>query len=231
MEETLDNARFISYHRNQINPELLPESTLTFAYGDLKYEKLSRELSGTDSILRTKVLIEVNEDFHQADKLNFALESDILKQLVRCFTERQDIIRELASHAVLKVASTERGREILVQQGIIRDVRRLFDDEVVRIRHNAYACLINLGQFTYGVDSVIEFEIVPVLVDKLILEKEQEILILILQLMKILAEGEKAPDILLATPVLARLNTHLASKNAEIRELAALNLGSISYNV
>ncbi len=52
-------------------------------------------------------------------------------------------------------------------------MRRLFDDEVVKIRHNAYECLINVAQFTYGVDSVIEFEIIPVLVDKLILEKEQ----------------------------------------------------------
>lgn len=67
--------------------------------------------------------------------------------------------------------------------------------------------------------------------DKLILEKEEEILVLILQLMKILAEGEKAPILLLNTPVLARLNTHLASRNHQIRELAALNLGSISYNV
>jgi hypothetical protein len=46
-----------------------------------------------------------------------------------------------------------------------------------------------------------------------------------------LAEGEKAPSIILGTPALARLNTHLASKNQKIRELAALNLGSISYNV
>ena len=49
--------------------------------------------------------------------------------------------------------------------------------------------------------------------------------------MKILAEGEKAPILLLNTPVLARLNTHLASRNHNIRELSALNLGSISYNV
>lgn len=49
--------------------------------------------------------------------------------------------------------------------------------------------------------------------------------------MKILAEGERAPLILLNTPVLGRLNTHLASKNQFIRELAALNLGSISYNM
>jgi hypothetical protein len=91
--------------------------------------------------------------------------------------------------------------------------------------------LINLAQFTFGIDAVIEFDILPILVDKLILEKEEEILVLILRLMKILAEGEKAPIILLNTPALARLNTHLSSKNKLIRELAALNLGSISYNV
>lgn len=75
---------------------------------------MSREMAGTDNILRTKVLIEINEDFHQADKLNFALESDILKQLVKCFSEADNIIRELASRAVVKVACTEKGREILV---------------------------------------------------------------------------------------------------------------------
>lgn len=37
--------------------------------------------------------------------------------------------------------------------------------------------------------------------------------------------------ILLSTPVLARLNSHLVSKNKFIRELAALNLGSISFNM
>ena len=39
MEETLSNSRFISYHRNQINPQAHPESTLTFAYGSAKYGK------------------------------------------------------------------------------------------------------------------------------------------------------------------------------------------------
>jgi len=38
MEETLTNDRFISLHRNQINPEPMPQSTLTFAYGSLRYE-------------------------------------------------------------------------------------------------------------------------------------------------------------------------------------------------
>ena len=149
---------------------------------------------------------------------------------MKCFKESDATIRELAARAVLQIACTEKGRTTLIANRIIPDIRRLFDDSEIKIRNNAYVCLINLAQFTLGVDAVIEFEILPVLVDKLILEKEEPILILILELMKILAEGEKAPNILLSTPALSRLNTHLTSKNPRIRELAALNLGSLSYN-
>jgi len=103
---------------------------------------------------------------------------------------------------------------MLVDRRIVPDVRTLFDDSEKQIRRNAYVCLINLSQFTFGIDSVLNFDILPVLVDKLIIEKDEDILILILQLMKMLAEGEAAPNILLSTPVLSRLNHHLSSKNA-----------------
>lgn len=90
--------------------------------------------------------------------------------------------------------------------------------------------MINLAETRFGIDNVIDSGIIPTLIDKLIIEKDESILIIILQLIKILDEGEKAPAILLQTPALARLNTHLASKNEAIRELAALNIGSISFN-
>jgi hypothetical protein len=64
MEETLSYNRFISFHRNQINPEPHPKSTLTFAYGDQKYHKMTSEMQSTDDVLRKKVLVEINEDFH-----------------------------------------------------------------------------------------------------------------------------------------------------------------------
>jgi hypothetical protein len=88
---------------------------------------------------------------------------------------------------------------VLVERAIVTEVMKLFDDHEVKIRKNAYNCLINLAQFTFGIDSVIDFHILPVLVDKLIVEKNEETLILILHLMKILSEGEKAPIILLKT--------------------------------
>ena len=43
MEETLSNSRFITFHRQQINPEDDPQSTLTFAYGTSKYSKYSKK--------------------------------------------------------------------------------------------------------------------------------------------------------------------------------------------
>lgn len=44
-----------------------------------------------------------------------------------------------------------------------------------------------------------------------------------------LMEGEEAPVVIQATNALKHLNMHLTSKNARIRELSAISLGSISY--
>lgn len=90
--------------------------------------------------------------------------------------------------------------------------------------------MINIAEFTQGIDSIIQCNIIPILVDKLNEEKDENILILILSLLKILIEGEAAPLVIQGSDVLPRLNNHLKSTNATIRELSAMNIGSISYN-
>ena len=150
--------------------------------------------------------------------------------LVYCCREDNDVIRELASRAILKIANTEKGRVTLVSSRSLAIVANLFDDQVVQIRFNAYSCLINLAQFIYGITSIIDADILRVLVDKLVGESQEIILVLILRLMNILIEGDLATSLLLNTPVLERLNMHLASNNWEIRKMSAENLGSISYN-
>jgi len=50
-------------------------------------DKIVHQMKGNDSILRKKVLHEINEDFHQADKLNEALDAEILMCLVYCCRE------------------------------------------------------------------------------------------------------------------------------------------------
>ena len=188
-----------------------------------------------DNVLRTKILTEVNQEFHAGDNVTVALESDadpyLLTELFACFDEADETIRELASRAIIKVASTERGRMILCEDesGLLPAIRKLFDDKVVQIRANAYLAFIALAEFTYGVDQVIRQNIVAVLVKQLVEEKEETILVLILELLKILNEGEEAPVVIQSTEALAHLNKHLLSRNSRIREMAAVNLGSISY--
>ena len=121
------------------------------------------------------------------------MDSEILLELVRCFDEEDQVIRELGSRAIIKVAGTEKGRIILIEDEIIPKIRDLFNDSVVKIRANAYNAMISIAEFTFGIDSVISFNIIPVLVDKLNDEKNEEILILILCLLKILIEGDAAP--------------------------------------
>ena len=153
-------------------------------------------MAQNDNVLRTKILKEINEEFHQGDKLNAALDSEVLNELARCFDEEDVTIRELASRAVIKVAGTEKGRYILIEDELIPRVKELFDDEVVQIRANGYLTMINISEFTFGVDSIINFNIIPCLIDKLVDEKEPKILVLILTLLKILNEGELAPMVI-----------------------------------
>ena len=131
----------------------------------------------------------------------------------------------------MKIANTEKGRVTIVSQRVLAIVANLFDDPVIQIRYNAYTCMINLAQFVYGINAIIDADILRVLVEKLVYEREEIILILILKLMNILLEGDLATSLLLNTLVLTRLNMHLTSNNWEIRKMSAENLGSISYNV
>ena len=97
-----------------------------------------------DNVLRTKILVEINEDFHDASKVNQAIEPKYegegeeavelpttLNELVRCFEEEDETIRELASRAIIKVASTEKGRQTLIELEIIPMIKDLFNDEVI----------------------------------------------------------------------------------------------------
>lgn len=127
-------------------------------------------MADNDNVLRTKILIEVNQDFHQGDNVFKALESEsepwLLTELFSCFEEEDSTIRELASQAIVKVASTQAGREILCEDesGLLLNIRKLFDDDVVKIRANAYKAFIALAEFTYGVDQIIRQGIVAVLI-------------------------------------------------------------------
>ena len=72
------------------------------------------------------MLIETNEDFHQADNVNDALNTDILVEFIRACEDEDDTIRELASRTLVSIANSSLGREILVRNKLLQHVSALF---------------------------------------------------------------------------------------------------------
>ena len=144
------------------------------------------------------------------------MDSNILKRLIEVFVEDNVERRQLASLAVRKVAATLKGREKIFENKYVGDIQKLIDDEDEEVRKNAYETLINLAEFTYGWEILVELGLLDILVDHLVIERKQPIIILLMILLRKLSNAEKANDILLKTNVIKRLNKHLKSDNTKV---------------
>ncbi|EGR29633.1 rtdr1-prov protein, putative [Ichthyophthirius multifiliis] len=253
MENHLSNDRIISYHRNKLDYIESPENSLQFAFGDRRYEKMARQLVQETDILKLKILTEINEDFRRSDFINLALlSSDILEVLIKHFQDKSQNIRELASRSIVQVCSLNYGRDRIIEKAHIHNICSLIDDNVSQIRTNSYNAMLNLAEYRIGAEHILIAEKLPLFVDKLIEEKEESILIQVLQLIKKLLEGEGGTDIILQTEAIQRLTNHLEHRNQKvffcfleiqnnciifylfllkkkIRELSAINLACISF--
>ena len=192
---------------------------------------MAAALHGKDDILRKKVLIEINEDFHRADFVVLSLKAPLLKELIACCKEEDDPRRELASSAVMKVAGTEEGRQQLIDQDYLKDIAILLRDKLPQIRSNAYYAFLHISEYRAGYEAVVSANILQLLVDLLKEEKESKIIVLALTLLKLLGEAEVASEILLKTSVLERLNEHLQSADLQVRCMATLNICTLSFKL
>ena len=73
-----------------------------------------------------------------------------------------------------------------------------------------------MAEYTYGLEILVEFGLLDILVDHLVIERKKPIIILFMILLRILTNSEKANDILLKTNVIKRLNKHLKSDNTKV---------------
>ena len=225
----MPNDRLIAHHRNQQDVEPLPKSTLTFAYGNFRYQKMTEELSGTDDLLRTKTLIEVIEDLKHTSSVVDAVRSDLCPELRRALTDSNDTIRELASRSFASIARVREGKVYLAEHGIITDIARLFDDAQEHIRRNAYDALLFLSEMREGCEAVVAAGIIEVLVDKTISEKTERVMIQTLTLIQQLLQLHQGSLRALKTPVVVRMKRLLESVSSELKRLAAENLATLSF--
>ena len=202
---------------------------MTFAYDDVRYDKMTSELQSKDDVLRKKVLEELNLDCQMSYNIIEFLKSGIPEQLVILFSYPDDDIREYASRAFININMTSEGRKYTLMYKIVPQLCKLFDDQVEKIRQNAYLALLFCAEVRDYQDGVVGENVIEILIDKLLTEKAPEILKLTLKLLKKLLEVEEGPIRGLKTSALSRLKMHLESTHWEIRFLAAMNIGSFSF--
>lgn len=87
----------------------------------------------------------------------------------------------------------------------LMQISKLADDNVKAIRSNCYDTLTNISEFTDGVNKILETDILLLLVDKMIEEKENYILTKVLVVLINLLYGKSGSDKALDTPVISRL--------------------------
>lgn len=101
----------------------------------------------------------------------------------------------------------------------------------MKIRENGYNVFLNIARNHYGCLYLIKNGLVPILVDKILAEKVQVLLIKVLDIIKLLLEGEGGTDSFLSYPPgIARLKGLLKHANFRIRQRAVTDLGSVSFS-
>mmetsp|Transcript_20267 Transcript_20267/g.37848 ORF Transcript_20267/g.37848 Transcript_20267/m.37848 type:complete len:354 (-) Transcript_20267:4556-5617(-) len=230
MEEGLSYDRMITHHRARGNIKPAPPSTLTFAYDDIRYDKMIRQLKDDDLIVKVKVLKEVNEDFHQSYTIIQALQEHLVEVLIILLKDPSDEVRELSTRALAQVSHFKDGRRFFADEGRIYQMYSMFDDAIDQVRRNAYNSLLALSTERLGCELVAVSGVIPVLVEKLLMEKTIDILQQDLRLIKQLLTVTQGQTTALETELISRLRHLLSSTNVVTRRLAADNLASISFS-
>ena len=225
-KKAVANSILISVNRKQIYPTPFPPHTLTFAYGEQKYDKILTELNSTDQILKLKVLKELSEDMVDSLLIIKSIKAQLHTALIKLFNEQSVDHRYLATYTVSKMCNCNEGRIALVEN--VRDFVLLLSDSEEKIRINGYNSLISLSEFRDECEKVVSNNVIEVIIDKLVFEKSKEVMKCILKLLNNLSKSEQSIVRLLKTSVITRLNSHVQSQDKDISFLAVMNLYNIS---
>ncbi len=98
----------------------------------------------SDDILKAKILAELNEKFHNADRITLALlSSDMLAVLVKLFTHKEQAISVRSILAVEQICSVDMGRQKVIEDGHLLTILERTEDQSELIRSHAYKALLN----------------------------------------------------------------------------------------
>jgi len=125
-------------------------------------------------------------------------------------------IRILSSMCFKQFCKVLNSKQNLAESNMIKGCMFLFDDVEIQVRKNAYSGLLFFAQSRYGIDTLLENEILEKIIAKIKEEAEPEVLDLILTLHNEIICAQNGPQISLKNGIIDVIFKFLKSKNLNV---------------
>ena len=243
MERFLSYDRLISLYRKRYDVPKFPEDKLQMAYLDEKYEQFWLHLvkKNLDLNMVKKVIKECYNQLQNGDEVyKFAMDNAPLFDTIFYYMQHfktepedqykpyYDETRVLASMCFKQFCKVADVKEKLKVCKYIEEIHLSFEDEVEDVRINVYLGLLYYSQSRYGIDALLENNILVQIIKKLTEEKSLIVINLIMMLINEILNAETAPQIALKEEILLNLKLYINCQDLDVLNNTILNYGSIS---
>ena len=243
MERFLSYDRLISLYRKRYDVPKFPEDKLQMAYLDEKYEQFWLHLvkKNLDLNMVKKVIKECYNQLQNGDEVyKFAMDNSPLFDTIFYYMQNfktepedeykpyYDETRVLASMCFKQFCKVADVKEKLKVCKYIEEIHLSFEDEVEDVRINVYLGLLYYSQSRYGIDALLENNILVQIIKKLTEEKSLIVINLIMMLINEILNAETAPQIALKEEILLNLKLFINCQDLDVLNNTILNYGSIS---
>jgi ribosomal protein S8 len=238
MERYLTYDRLISHHRNRLDVTKFPDDKLNMAYLDNKFNQFLIHLNNFDVELIKKTLDEIFNQLQNGDEVyKYSIDNpEMLDKIYDFLTQyknegeefQSEIIRIKAAKCFKQFCYILKVKEYLDEGKYLKYINKTFDDFSVDVKLNVYQGLIYYSQSRYGIDTLLQNEILKNIIKKIVEEKSLQVIDLILILSNEILMAETAPQIALECEMIKNLKLYLNSEDDKVRENTILNYGSLS---
>jgi hypothetical protein len=251
MERLLSYDRLIAFHRNRLDVPQFPTDKLNMAYNDNKFNQFLLQLNSTEDVeLIKKCLKEIYNQLQSGDEVyKYSIKNPELLDRVFDYllyfkvksreitdpsedtyviNENAIIVRTLSSQCFKQFCLILKVKEELHQGNYLKYIYKTFDDPSEDVKLNVYQGLIYFAQSRYGIDVLLENEILQTIIKKITEEKSLKVINLILTLSNEILNAANAPQIALQCGIIPNLKIYLNSTDQAVKENVILNYGSLS---
>ena len=188
-----------------------------------------------------KVIKECYNQLQNGDEVyKFAMENSALFDIIYYYMQHfktepedqykkyYDETRVLASMCFKQFCRVADVKEKLKVCKYIEEIHLSFEDEVEDVRINVYLGLLYYSQSRYGIDALLENNILVQIIKKLTEEKSLVVINLIMMLINEILNAYTAPQIALREEILLNLKLYINCEDLDVLENTILNYGSVA---